>query len=137
MHNILSLQDIPAEWQELYQAALEARNRAYAPYSRYQVGVAVRCRSGAIYTGCNIENASFGLTVCAERVAAWHAVSAGERDLVRLAVVTADGSAPCGACRQVLAEFAPELAIMLADVSGNTRMTNLRALLPDAFTLER
>ena len=137
MNNPPASQAVPSDWQELYQKALEARNKAYAPYSHFPVGAAVCTRSGQIYTGCNIENASYGLTVCAERVAAWKAVSAGERELLRLALVTSDGSTPCGACRQVLQEFAPGLEILLADTSGNARIVNLDTLLPDAFILKR
>jgi len=128
---------IPAGWQDLYQAALGARNRAYAPYSLFQVGAAIRSESGVVYSGCNIENASSGLTVCAERVAVWGAIAAGVCDFDRLVVVTEDGSTPCGACRQVLAEFDPNLLILIANTQGCGYLTNLSSLLPDAFVLRR
>ena len=128
---------IPAEWQELYQAAMQARKCAYAPYSLFPVGAAIRSSSGIVYAGCNIENASSGLTVCAERVAIWNAVVAGDHDFVSLVVVTEDGSSPCGACRQVLYEFAPDLLILVADSQGQGYLTNLPSLLPEAFTLRR
>ena len=128
---------IPAEWQELYQAAMQARRRAYAPYSLFSVGAAIRSRSGVVYAGCNIENASSGLTVCAERVAIWNAIVSGVHDFASLVVVTEDGSTPCGACRQVLHEFAPDLLILIADSQGQGYLTNLLSLLPEAFTLRR
>jgi cytidine deaminase len=126
---------IPVEWCELYQAALQARLKAYAPYSEFQVGAAIRSKTGTIFAGCNIENASSGLTVCAERVAIWEAIAAGEREFQGLVVITSDGSTPCGACRQVMYEFASDLALLVADLEGNGYLTNLALLLPDAFTL--
>lgn len=129
----LSQQDLPPAWRELVAAALEARAHAYAPYSSFPVGAALRTRSGRIYTGCNVENASSGLTVCAERVAIWSAVAQGETEIEALVVVTAPGSTPCGACRQVMSEFADDLPIVVADTSGMAWMTSLRALLPDPF----
>ncbi|OGO05583.1 MAG: cytidine deaminase [Chloroflexi bacterium RBG_13_56_8] len=122
------------EWRELIDAASKARGNAYAPYSRFPVGAAVRAASGRIYAGCNVENASFGLTVCAERVAIWKAVSEGERDLQALAVVTEDGSAPCGACRQVMSEFVKDMPIAVADVTGHVRLTSLAELFPYPFS---
>lgn len=126
---------IPADWQDLYQAALKARDRAYAPYSRFPVGAAIRARSGAVFVGCNVENASSGLTVCAERVAIWNAVAAGETVFDRLVVVTENGSTPCGACRQVLFEFAPALIVLISDTLGKGFSTSMSALLPEAFSL--
>ncbi len=117
----------------LVEAARAARARAYAPYSRYAVGAAVLTRAGRIFTGCNIENATYGATVCAERVALWKAVSEGERDLVAIAVVTENGGSPCGICRQVMAEFGPDMRVLIADVAGNVRETTVQALLPDRF----
>ncbi len=92
---------------ELVSAARAAREKAYAPYSRYQVGAAVQTVEGRVFTGCNIENASYGLSICAERTAIFAAVAAGAREITAVALVTADGGTPCGACRQVLAEFLP------------------------------
>ena len=110
-----------------------ARLNAYAPYSRFAVGAAVQCRSGAIYVGTNIENISYGLTVCAERVAIGNAVAAGEREFVAIAVVaeTVEPVVPCGACRQFLAEFAPDLIIVSATLRGDQKIENLSHLLPD------
>lgn len=117
----------------LIQSASEARLKAYAPYSRFAVGAAVQCRSGAIYVGTNIENISYGLTVCAERIAIGSAVAAGEREFVAIAVVadTIEPIVPCGACRQFLAEFAPHLIIVSATLRGDQKIENLSHLLPD------
>jgi cytidine deaminase len=117
----------------LIQSASEARLKAYAPYSRFAVGAAVQCRSGTIYVGTNIENISYGLTVCAERIAIGSAVAAGEREFVAIAVVadTVEPIVPCGACRQFLAEFAPDLIIVSATLRGDQKIENLSHLLPD------
>jgi cytidine deaminase len=134
MPELLRADDLAPEWRALLAAAREARQRAHAPYSRFQVGAAVRGASGRVFGGCNIENASYGLTVCAERVAVWQAVAAGEQRLSALVVVTADGSTPCGACRQVLHEFAAgELPVLIADTAGGGWFTTLAALLPHPF----
>jgi cytidine deaminase len=117
----------------LVRAAQQARQHAYAPYSAYAVGAAVQTRSGKVFTGANVENASYGLTVCAERVAIWKAVSEGEPDIAALAVVAEDGARPCGACRQVLHEFGPRARVYLADPNGATRETSAQDLLPDPF----
>lgn len=119
----------------LLQAALDAQRRAYAPYSGYLVGAAVMTVNGEIFMGCNVENASYGLTNCAERSSLFSAVSAGERSFVSLAVVTRDGGAPCGACRQVIRELAPEALILIGDEQGHLvrRYRNVQELLPDAF----
>jgi cytidine deaminase len=130
---VVAVEGLAAEWQELVAAALQVRGRAHAPYSRFLVGAAVRAGSGCIYSGCNIENASYGLTVCAERVAIWKAISEGESELCALALVTETGATPCGACRQVMAEFAQALPILIADTEGRARFTSLRQLLPEAF----
>ncbi len=124
--------DIPRA--ELVRQALAARERAYAPYSGYAVGAAVLAGSGRIYTGCNVENAVYPLTTCAERTAVVKAVSEGERELVALAVATANGGPPCGSCRQTLREFAEELVVLIADASGAWRETTLGALLPESFS---
>jgi len=119
--------------EELISMAVEARARAYAPYSGFPVGAALLTRSGQVFTGCNVENAMFGLTVCAERVAVFKAVSAGERDFEALAVATTPGASPCGSCRQVLREFGRDLRILVADTEGNSREFTLQQLLPNAF----
>jgi cytidine deaminase len=128
---------IPVEWRDLYQSAVRVQKNAYAPYSAFPVGAAIQSKFGVIYNGCNIENASSGLTVCAERVAIWVAIAAGEHDFTHLVVVTEDGSPPCGACRQVLYEFAPDLEILVADTQSSGYVTTLAILLPDAFSLRR
>lgn len=122
--------------KELLEAALAARKRAYAPYSKFLVGAAVRAISGKIYTGCNIENASYGLTICAERNALFSAVGAGERRFAALCVVgdTEAPISPCGACRQVMAEFkVPK--IILANLKGDVKEYTLDELLPLSFDL--
>ena len=122
--------------QELLNAALSARERAYAPYSKFLVGAAVLAKSGKIYTGCNIENASYGLTVCAERNALFSAVGAGEREFTALCVVgdTEAPISPCGACRQVIAEFKVP-RIILANLKGDVKEYTLEELLPYGFSL--
>ena len=119
--------------EELIAMAIEARERAYAPYSGFPVGAALLTRAGQVFTGCNVENAMFGLTVCAERVAVLKAVSAGERDFEAIAVATAPGASPCGSCRQVLREFGRDLRILVSDAEGNCREFTLEELLPNAF----
>ncbi len=121
--------------RELLVRAQEAQEHAYVPYSHYRVGAALRTTNGKIYTGCNIENASYGLTVCAERTALFKAVSEGERDFDAIAVVV-DGktlASPCGACRQVLAEFAPHMRCILGNGLGEHKVTTVAELLPDGF----
>ena len=122
------------DWRELLATAKKARTRAYAPYSKYRVGAAVLGASGKIYAGCNVENSSYGLTICAERSAVVNAVSAGERRILAIAIAVGKTPAPsCGMCRQVLAEFAgPQLPIAL--VAGRERrLFTLGELLPHAF----
>ncbi len=116
-----------------------ARQRAYAPYSKYKVGAAVRTKRNKIYSAANVENASYGLTVCAERCAVWSAVAAGEiKDYEAIAIVIDEERlpTPCGACRQVLAEFAPDVRVVLATTAGKRKVTTLSALLPDPFLPE-
>lgn len=121
--------------EELIGLAIQARKYSYAPYSHYTVGAALLARSGKVYTGCNVENASYGLAVCAERVALWKAISEGERDFLAIAIVTENGGTPCGACRQVLAEFVHgSFRILVADALGNYFTYSLDQLLPKAFT---
>jgi cytidine deaminase len=126
-----------AEVERLVARAAEARGAAYVPYSHFPVGAALRGTNGTVYTGCNVENASYGLTICAERNAAAHAVAEGERRFEAIAVVTENGVTPCGMCRQVLAEFGPTMTVIVADVAGNRRIYNMADLLPAAFTPEQ
>jgi cytidine deaminase len=119
--------------EELVEQAIKARQCAYAPYSNFQVGSALLTASGKIFTGCNVENASYGLTVCAERVAILKAVSEGETAIRALAAVSEPGASMCGACRQVLSEFGEEIPVYLADVAGKYRTVSIKDLLPGAF----
>jgi cytidine deaminase len=120
--------------QKLISLAQQAREKAYAPYSSYQVGAALLTASGKFFTGCNVESAAYPTSMCAERVAVFKAVSEGEREFVAIAVVTSNGGAPCGACRQVLAEFGGETQVVVADVEGHIRQeARLAELLPGAF----
>jgi cytidine deaminase len=120
---------------ELIQSALEAQKRAFCPYSNFPVGAALRTASGRIYQGVNVENASFGLTICAERVAASAAVANGEREFTAIAVVSRGGVSPCGACRQFLAEFNPNLPIVMVDSlkPSEGHHATLDRLLPSRF----
>ena len=121
---------------QLTAAALAVRPRAHAPYSKFQVGAAILTASGEIFAGCNVENASYGLTICAERVAVGTAVAAGHKEIVAVAVVSSGGHSPCGACRQVLSEFGPAMEVILIDADDptRTRTTTLAALLPEQFS---
>ena len=107
--------------QELIAIAIEASQQAYVPYSHYPVGAALRTTEGDIYSGCNVENASYPVTICAERTALVKAVSEGKRTFDIITVVTRNGGSPCGVCRQMLFEFAPKLRVVLADMAGNIR----------------
>jgi len=122
--------------EALIAKAIEARERAYAPYSNYRVGAALLGRSGRIYTGCNVENAVYPLATCAERAAVVKAVSEGEREFVALAVVTENAGPPCGSCRQVLHEFGEAIVVLIADAEGAYRETTVADLLPDSFSVE-
>ena len=120
--------------QELIDRAIQARKRAYAPYSNYQVGAALLTEKGDIFTGANVENAAYPTTMCAERVAVFTAVSEGQRSFQAIAVVTANGGMPCGSCRQVLSEFGLNTLVLVADISGNVVLeTTVGDLLPGAF----
>jgi cytidine deaminase len=104
--------------QSLIQTAIDATRHAYIPYSHYPVGAALRAVDGTVYSGCNVENASYPVTICAERVALVKAVSEGQRAFDMIAVVTNNGGSPCGMCRQMLYEFSPDLRVILADTNG-------------------
>lgn len=127
-----------SEDERLLERATGVRANAYAPYSNFQVGAAVLCRSGAVYGGCNVENSAYPAGMCAERAALATAIAAGEREIVRLAVIADSPGpvAPCGMCRQVIAELAPRATILLANVAGDRLETTPEALLPGAFTAQ-
>ena len=121
--------------KQLIDLAIEASKNAYVPYSHFAVGAALECADGTIFTGCNIENAALGSTICAERTAACKAISEGHRDFIRIAVY-GDGEGycyPCGACRQFLAEFAPEMEVLCAKAGGRYVSYKLSELLPCTF----
>lgn len=120
---------------EIIKAAAEAREKAYAPYSHFKVGAALLTEDGKIYTGCNVENASYSHTICAERVAVFKAVCAGDKSFQAIAIVTEldDPASPCGACRQVLAEFSGNIQIIMANTKGKIIVSNIEELLPLAF----
>jgi len=122
-------------FQPLIEAAQNARLRSVAPFSNFLVGAAIRTESGKVYTGCNIESASYGLTVCAERVAIWKALSEGERNFTQLAVVadTESLTPPCGTCRQIIWEFARGADIVFANLEGQSEVFHVADLLPRAF----
>jgi cytidine deaminase len=119
--------------QELVRLAQSARERAYAPYSHYTVGAALLTASGQVFTGCNVENAAYPMAICAERTAIVKAVSEGQHEFTAIAIATRDGGSPCGACRQVMSEFAPHLRVLLADDAGHVRQFTLDQLLPESF----
>jgi len=121
--------------EQLIQAATDARARSVAPFSKFMVGAALQTKTGKVFTGCNIESASYGLTVCAERVAIWKALSEGERDFTDLVVVadTETLTPPCGTCRQIIWEFAKHATIVLANLRGQREERSIKELLPSAF----
>ncbi|MEG0291271.1 MAG: cytidine deaminase [Anaerovoracaceae bacterium] len=122
--------------QKLYELAIEAMENAYAPYSKFCVGAAILCSSGKIYLGANIENASYGATICAERVAAVKAIFDGERDFVKIAIASGHGETwPCGICRQFLYEFSKDMIVITGDEDGNIKEMALSQLLPKGFKL--
>ena len=118
--------------QELIEKATAMLERSYSPYSHFPVGAALECEDGAVFTGCNIENASYGLTICAERTAAFKAVSEGHRKFKRIVIVGRcdDYCWPCGACRQVLYEFGPNMEVICLNKNGEAARTSLQELLP-------
>lgn len=124
---------------ELGKIAADMRRMSYIPYSHYAVGAALLTKSGKIYTGCNIENAAYPVSICAERTAIFKAVSEGEKDFAAIAIATEDGLGyPCGSCRQVMSEFSSNMDILLADAEGNiTVETSISELLPGAFTPDK
>ncbi len=122
------------EKKSLIALARAARRNAYAPYSNYPVGAALKTKSGRVFTGVNVENAAYPQTMCAERTAVFKAVSEGEREYQAIAIVTENGGPPCGGCRQVLAEFGLDTIVLIADVEGRLlQETNVAELLPGAF----
>jgi len=126
---------LSGDFGPLIEAAKAARLQSVAPFSNFQVGAAVRTASGKVYTGCNVESASYGLTVCAERVAIWKALSEGERQFTELAVVadTETLTPPCGTCRQIIWEFARGAVIVFANLDGQSEEFHIADLLPRAF----
>ena len=123
----------------LMAEAARARRNAYAPYSRFAVGAALLTAGGRVFHGCNVENASYGLTTCAERSAIFTAICEGERDFVAIAVTAREGrgAPPCGSCRQVLQEFGPDMLVYWRDAGGRIRSQRLKQLLPHAFVFKR
>jgi len=123
------------EYETLIAAARKARENAHAPFSNFRVGAALRASSGRIYTGCNVENSTYGLTVCAERVAIFKAISEGERGFDAIAVVTQTDvlTPPCGACRQIIWEFCGDIPVVLANLQGKSEVLNMSALFPRPF----
>lgn len=124
--------------QALMAEAVRARREAYAPYSRFPVGAALLAKDGRVIRGSNVENASYGMSVCAERTAVWKAVSEGIREFEAIAITAREGSGapPCGACRQILQEFAPHMTVLWRDGRGRIRSSRLSELLPQAFVLK-
>lgn len=123
--------------QELTAIAKEASEKAYAPYSHFRVGAALECEDGTVFTGCNVENAAYGLSICAERTAMTKAVSEGHRDFFRIGIYCADTEdfgMPCGQCRQFMAEFNLDMEVIVARLDGELLTRTVRELLPYAFT---
>jgi cytidine deaminase len=125
---------IKEDYKQLIELANEARRHAYAPYSKYPVGAALRTKTGRVYTGVNVENAAYPTGICAERVAVFKAISEGEHNFEVMALVTDNGGSPCGACRQVLSEFGLDTIVLIADGKGKLfQETTVGNLLPEAF----
>lgn len=124
--------------KRLVAEAKKARTKAYAPFSKYKVGAALETAAGKIFTGCNVENSSYGLSNCAERTALFKAISEGARHFTRIAIVTSSATpaTPCGACLQVLSEFAPNLDVIVANLRGNIHLYRLSDLLPKGFRMK-
>ena len=123
---------------ELVEKAVKVREIAYAPFSKFKVGAAVETETGEIFTGCNVESASYGLTVCAERVAIWKAVSEGKKKFSRIAIVadTEELTPPCGACRQIIWEFCGDIPVIMANLKGDVETVQMKELLPRAFDMK-
>ena len=121
--------------RDLLSMAKQASLNAYVPYSRFSVGAALECADGSVFTGCNVENAAYGSTICAERTAIVKAVSEGHRDFVRIAIAgkSKDFCVPCGSCRQVMMEFSPEMEVICLNGAGESKTFALRELLPYGF----
>lgn len=120
--------------KDLIKKALQVRENAYAPYSTYQVGAALRTKKGNVYTGANVENAAYSVTMCAERAAVFSAIAAGEREFEALVVATRNGGTPCGSCRQVLSEYGLDIQVLIVDETGDIKQeTTVGDLLPSAF----
>jgi cytidine deaminase len=121
--------------QELIDAATAVRENAYAPFSDFRVGAALETDDGEVITGCNVESASYGLTVCAERVAIWKAISQGKKKIKHIAVVadTEELTPPCGVCRQIIWEFGGDVPVIMANLKGKTEVVQMKDLLPRAF----
>jgi cytidine deaminase len=121
--------------QFLVESATQARERAIAPHSRFRVGAALLCNGGKIFTGCNLESSSYGLTICAERVALFKALSEGERQFIGIVVVadTNPLTTPCGACRQVLWDFCGDIEVVMANLDGQSKLVKLSTLFPEPF----
>jgi len=124
---------LESQVQKLIESAQAARGQAYAPYSQYAVGAALLTENDQVFTGCNVENAVYPATCCAERVAVFKAVSEGHRRFRAIVVATENGGSPCGICRQVLREFAPNMVVLIVDAEGVVRQTSAIELLPDSF----
>jgi cytidine deaminase len=123
------------DFSVLVDSAIQARQKAWAPFSKFKIGAAILTKDGKIYTGCNIESASYGLTVCAERVAIWKAISDGQKEFLGIAIVadTEDLTPPCGACRQIIWEFCNDIIVILANLQDQRRTFKASELLPNAF----
>ena len=124
--------------EELIEKATKVREIAYAPFSKFKVGAAVETDDGEVFTGCNVESASYGLTVCAERVAIWKAVSEGKKKFTRIAVAadTEQLTPPCGACRQIIWEFCGDVPVIMSNLKGDVETMQMKELLPRAFDMK-
>lgn len=126
--------EIDGQLEQLISLAVGMMEKSYAPYSKYPVGAALLTAGGKIFCGCNVENAAYPLTICAERNAVFQAVAAGEHEYDMIVIATANGGAPCGACRQVMVEFAPEMRVITVDRQGSIFLdTTVAALIPNYF----